>query len=416
MGIKEILLQTGGDKMKNNKKLIKNIIIVAVIIAIGFFGYKTFTKPSEVNYTKLTKTSYQETVLASGRIEAKQMRTITSEVAASITSLLVSEGDVINQGDIVAKLDSSDLGKNINEAKAGVNTASANYNKIVTTSYEIAKADIEKLELELSQQNRELERTTALYESGAIPLIDLESVTDKINVINKQLESAKLTLTSLSPSGSEAKKAQASISQSRVTLKNLEQSYGKYSYSSSISGTVVELNVTQGEYVQPGKTMMKIVDLSDKYAQIEVDEKSITRIAVGQKAFIYPSSDTRLRLETTVREIATSVNGEKGTVAVKLDIPDSDSEKFLLDLSITAELVLNEYQNVYVIDANYLYYEQEIPYILTEKDGIVQKIEVKVLGSGSKRIIEGELTDETRILNPLELKPGDKVKLIAEGE
>ena len=416
MGIKEILLQTGGDKMKTNKKLIKNIIIVAVIIAIGFFGYKTFTKPAEVNYTNLTKTSYQETVLASGRIEAKQMRTITSEVAASITSLLVSEGDVINQGDIVAKLDSSDLGKNINEAKAGVNTASANYNKIVTTSYEIAKADIEKLELELSQQNRELERTTALYESGAIPLIDLESVTDKINVINKQLESAKLTLTSLSPSGSEAKKAQASISQSRVTLKNLEQSYGKYSYSSSISGTVVELNVTQGEYVQPGKTMMKIVDLSDKYAQIEVDEKSITKIAVGQKAFIYPSSDTRLRLETTVREIATSVNGEKGTVAVKLDIPDSDSEKFLLDLSITAELVLNEYQNVYVIDANYLYYEQEIPYILTEKDGIVQKIEVKVLGSGSKRIIEGELTDETRILNPLELKLGDKVKLIAEGE
>ena len=48
---------------------------------------------------------------------------------------------------------------------------------------------------------------------------------------------------------------------------------------------------------------MKIVDLDDKYAQIEVDEKSITKVFVGQKAFIYPSSDTSLKLETTVREI-----------------------------------------------------------------------------------------------------------------
>lgn len=100
------------------------------------------------------------------------------------------------------------MSKNINEAKAPVGAASANYNKIVTTSYEIAQSDIEKLELELSQQARELERKTALYDSGAIPLIELEAVTDKVNLLNKQLESAKLTLNSYAPGGSEAKKLQ----------------------------------------------------------------------------------------------------------------------------------------------------------------------------------------------------------------
>ena len=172
-----------------------------------FFGYKFFTKPKEVGYVDLTKSSYQETVLASGRVEAGESRIVTSEVASRLVSLLVNEGDAVNQNTLLVKLDSSDLSKNINEAKASVGAASANYNKIVTTSYEIAQSDIEKLELELSQQARELERKTALYDSGAIPLIELEAVTDKVNLLNKQLESAKLTLNSYAPGGSEAKKS-----------------------------------------------------------------------------------------------------------------------------------------------------------------------------------------------------------------
>ena len=402
--------------MKDNKKLIKNLVIAIILFAILFFGYKFFTKPKEVGYVGLTKSSYQETVLASGRVEAGESRIVTSEVASRLVSLLVNEGDAVNQNTLLVKLDSSDLSKNINEAKASVGAASANYNKIVTTSYEIAQSDIEKLELELSQQARELERKTALYDSGAIPLIELEAVTDKVNLLNKQLESAKLTLNSYAPGGSEAKKASASIEQSRVTLKNLEQSFGKYSYSSPIAGTIVELNVTEGEFVQPGQTLMKIVDLDDKYAQIEVDEKSITKVFVGQKAFIYPSSDTSLKLETTVREIDKSVDSEKGTVAVKLDIPVIDSDKFLLDLSITAELILNEYQDAYVIDANYLSYEQNQAYVLVEKDSIAVKQPVTVIGSGSKRIIEGDFSEDIKLLNPQEVEPGDKIKLMSEGE
>ena len=337
--------------MKDNKKLIKNLVIAIILFAILFFGYKFFTKPKEVGYVGLTKSSYQETVLASGRVEAGESRIVTSEVASRLT-----------------------------------------------------------------QQARELERKTALYDSGAIPLIELEAVTDKVNLLNKQLESAKLTLNSYAPGGSEAKKASASIEQSRVTLKNLEQSFGKYSYSSPIAGTIVELNVTEGEFVQPGQTLMKIVDLDDKYAQIEVDEKSITKVFVGQKAFIYPSSDTSLKLETTVREIDKSVDSEKGTVAVKLDIPVIDSDKFLLDLSITAELILNEYQDAYVIDANYLSYEQNQAYVLVEKDSIAVKQPVTVIGSGSKRIIEGDFSEDVKLLNPQEVEPGDKIKLMSEGE
>lgn len=402
--------------MKDNKKVIKNLVIAIILFAILFFGYKFFTKPKEVSHVSLTKSSYQETVLASGRVEAGESRIVTSEVASRLVSLLINKGDTVKKNTLLLKLDSSDLSKNINEAKASVGSASANYNKIVTTSYEIAQSNIEKLELELSQQARELERQTALYDSGAIPLIELEAVIDKINLLNKQLEGEKLTLNSYAPGGSEAKKASASIEQSRVILRNLEQSFGKYAYSSPIVGTVVELNVTEGEFVQPGQVLMKIVDLDDKYAKIEVDEKSITKVYVGQKAFIYPSSDTSLKLETTVREIDKSVDSEKGTVAVKLDIPAQGSDKFLLDLSITAELILKEYKEAYVVDVNYLLYEQDQAYILVEKDSVAVKQPVTVTGSGSKRIIQGDFLEEIKLLNPQEVETGDKIKLISEGE
>lgn len=86
-----------------------------------YFWYKFFTKPKEVGYAGLTKSSYQETVLASGRVEAGESRIVASEVASEAVSLLVNEGDEIEiKMPLLVKLDSSDLSKNINEAKAPV--------------------------------------------------------------------------------------------------------------------------------------------------------------------------------------------------------------------------------------------------------------------------------------------------------
>ena len=71
--------------MKDNKKLIKNLVIAIILFAILFFWYKFFTKPKEVGNAGLTKSSYQETVLASGRVEAGESRIVTSEVASRLT-------------------------------------------------------------------------------------------------------------------------------------------------------------------------------------------------------------------------------------------------------------------------------------------------------------------------------------------
>ena len=228
------------------------------------------------------------------------------------------------------------------------------------------------------------------------------------------MESAKITELSLSQDGTEAKKALSSVSQSRASLQSARSDYSKYMINSPISGTVVRLNSSAGEVVQPGQTIFEIADISEKYAYVEVDEKNITKISLGQKAYIYPSSNPDIAVESYVTKISNLVDKETGTVPIEVAIPPESLDLFLIDLSVTVELVINENKDVLVLNASYILNEDGKTYILTEDEGLAKKLEITARGTGAKRIISGNVSSSTRILDPQEINENDKIKIKGE--
>ena len=396
----------------NRKKFVKSAIFLALSAIIAFGIYMFMTRPAQVGYTNPIKEDYIQTVLASGYVRAEEYVSIVPQVSAKINSLSISEGDYVVKGQVIAKLDSSDLSKSVNDARASIASADAAYQGIVGTSYAVALKDIQTLELEIAQLSDDYQRNLALYESGAIPQIEVEKIENTIRIKQSALESARLKAASYNQNGTEAKKAAAAVNQARVSLANANRDYSKYTLYSPVDGLVTNLSVSAGEQTLAGQSLADIARSNLKTVKIQVDEKSITKIFEGQKAFIYPSSDPDLKVESKVSSIADIVESETGTVEVSIDIPQDNYEKFLIDLSVTAELVIDELPSSFVVDSRYIINEDDGTYILTGQDGIAVKKEVTISGNGSRLAVSGDIDENTVILDPAEIEEGKKIKLI----
>lgn len=398
----------------NYKKVLKYILVFVILIGLGYLGYSFLNRPIEVSYVNPSNEDFNETVLGSGRVIPKDYVILSPEISAKITSINIREGDYVNKGQALASLDSSSVDNRVREINASINSANASYESIVSTNYDLAEKERLRLELELENLKREKDRYEILLNEGSIPEIEFTRLEDQFVILEKRLESAKITELSLSQDGTEAKKALSSISQSRANLQSARSDYSKYTISSPISGTVVRLNSSVGEVVQPGQTIVEIADIREKYAYVEVDEKNITKISLGQKAYIYPSSNPDIAVESYVTKISNLVNKETGTVPIEVSIPPESLDLFLIDLSVTVELVINENKDALVLNASYILTEDGKTYILTEDEGIAKKLEITARGTGAKRIISGNVSSSTRVLDPQEINENDKIKIKGE--
>lgn len=99
---------------------------------------------------------------------------------------------------------------------------------------------------------------------------------------------------------------------------------------------------------------------------------------------------------------------------MKIKIPQDSLDLFLIDLTVTVELILNEIPNVLVINSSYIINEDGRYYVLIEENGVATKLEIEVKGTGSQRVIMGNISESTKILDPQEVNENDKIKLKGE--
>jgi HlyD family secretion protein len=112
---------------------VKRIILIVVIIAVlaigGFFGYRQFLAPVEATPTPELDTSAQTAlsavVSAEGFVVPAQTAELSFQVNGRVAEILVQEGDVVQAGQALIRLDSTDQQQAVVQAQAGVTQAEA---------------------------------------------------------------------------------------------------------------------------------------------------------------------------------------------------------------------------------------------------------------------------------------------------
>jgi len=211
------------------------VLVTIAVITILVIGGTSVTTV-EVAIARAAPTGGAATVLnASGYVEPRRKATVSSKITGKVTEVLVDEGMVVEEGQILAQLDDSDARKRYEAIRA---------------ERDVARAAIEELEVNLADAERTLRRTNELRDQGVASVQDLDSAT--------------------------------------VSQQDLEN----YTIRAPFAGIAVSKDAQPGEMVSPvsaggGFTrtgISTIVDMESLEIEVDVNESHIAKVTPGQPA------------------------------------------------------------------------------------------------------------------------------------
>lgn len=268
----------------------------------------------------------EPSVRTSGIIEGLEVN-LAPKVAGRISEICCVEGDSVQRGQIVIRLESEDLTAAVEQAKAGVERAQANIGvaessiryaraSIESASAEIkaVRSDAEKAKAQMDDADRKLARMRALFQQKFISQDALDTAATTHAASAADFASAKSKLAE-AQFKREAAVAQLSTTQNQLQLANseLKQSQANLAYNQAkladtvitapISGAVVFKALEKGETVSPGVTVLTVVDLASLYARVDVDEMLVDKIALGSEATIGTEGSPSKQFKGKVSEI-----------------------------------------------------------------------------------------------------------------
>ena len=255
------------------------ILIILLILGVGgYFVYDKFfkVKDEEVEFItkKAKKGSFSKKVDATGEIFATELIDVGAQVSGQIKKLYVKLGDQVKKGDMIASIDSSTQQNSIDNKEAQL---------------AIYKAQLESAKVALNIAKTQFDRENALFAKNA---------TSK-----QEFESAKNTF---SANSAKIKELEAQIKQTNIELSTAKINLGYTKITAPRDGTVVSVQVEEGQTVnanQTTPTIVNIADLSHVKMKMQIAEGDITKIKVGTPVEYSILSEPTKKFQTTVSSI-----------------------------------------------------------------------------------------------------------------
>ncbi|MBI4606982.1 MAG: HlyD family efflux transporter periplasmic adaptor subunit [Planctomycetes bacterium] len=230
---------------------------------------------------------------ALGRVEAASEEIgVSSDLTGRIAEILVEEGDRVEKGAPLARLEPFVYQSRVEAAKAAVAQAVAR-RKLVEAGARRDEVDAARALLEETKASERLarsswERTRQLVEAGISSAQAADQAREEMEAATSKVRSAeeKLELVLNWARAEELEAAEAEVAQRRHELAVAEAELDKTVLRAPIAGTIVRKNLRVGEavsalQVQP---VVTIADMSDLRVRAEVDEIDIARVRAGQRA------------------------------------------------------------------------------------------------------------------------------------
>ena len=246
----------------------------------------------EVQTATVNRETIVQTVNATGRIQPKTQIRISADVSAKIIALHVEEGDWVEEGTLLAELDSERYLAAVESAQASVRSAQANA--------ELVRQNMLKAEKDFDRARDVVARK-----------LESQSVLDA-NDAAYQVEIARF------------QSALDQVEQAKGTLKQAEDSLAKTRIFAPMSGTISDLDKEKGEMAIGSQfqedLIMIVADLTEMEAQVNVDENDIVNVQLGQEAEIKVDALFGETLKGTVYEISNTANTDaQGTTNQKTE-------------------------------------------------------------------------------------------------
>lgn len=372
--------------------------------------------PKETNTVVVQRRDVRETAVASGRVVAPARIEVGVVGAGVVAEVEVSEGQTVKAGDVLLRLDDRVEVAAVAQARAALAQARARLVEVRQLQRGRAQANLMAADAELQRALSTLTRTKKLADSGASTTVDLEGAATVVQLAQAKRDAAAVDVAANADDGAQTRLAEAQVDAAQAAVQTAEARLAQTRVTALTDAVVLQRKVEPGEAVFSGRTLMvlgKTSDVADARMEIvvEPDEKNLAVLALGQTADCAADAFVDRPFIATVKEISPLVDRNRGTVEVRLSVPEPPT--FLrADMTVAVEITTGEKKNALVVPLTAVRdLATKSPFVLTINSGVAEKTPVTLGARGSDvvEILSG-LADGATVVQDPKVKAGAKVK------
>ncbi|MFM4829842.1 efflux RND transporter periplasmic adaptor subunit [Aeromonas rivipollensis] len=313
---------------KPGKYALLALALLALVVWLAWPG-KT---PDPVLTATVTRQDVEQTVLASGALQAIEQVDVGAQVSGQVTYLAVEAGQQVKQGDLLAEIDPLIAQNNLKTAEAELASRRA--------QLKIKQAQLKQNELAWRRQQQ-------MFRQEASSRADLESAEAQLAVTRAELQSA-----------------QADIDNALIKVERTKTELGYNRIQAPMDGTVVSIVTRQGQTLaasQTVPTLLKLANLDTMTVKAQISEADVTKVRAGMPVYFTLIGDPDRRYHGTLRTVElapTNINEQSANTTTTsnaaiyyyalFDVPNPDHQ---LRVAMTTQvtIVLGERKQVLAI-------------------------------------------------------------------
>ena len=379
------------------------VLIFAGIVA-GAYALRSQKPVVEVASAAKPEAGGRQALLnASGYITPRRRATIAAKITGRVTGVFFDEGTRVAQGQLLARLDDSDVKRAFDSAKADRDSA---------------EAAIADYEVQLKNAQIGLHRAEQLQKAG----VQTQEALDNAGTAADSLK-AKIALA----------KQQVAASEARIAV--AQQAVDNCTIRAPFGGIVVSKDAQVGEMVSPNSAgggftrtgIATIVDMKSNEIEVDVNESYIARVGNGQQVTATLDAYPDKPFPAKVRTVIPTADRQKATVKVRITIIDLEKYSFILpDMGVKVAFLENEQpaakdkakdkgpQAVALIPKGAVRSDSNASFVFLVRDG---KVERRAVSLGMDRgtdvaILAGVSPGDSLVVKgPESLHDGEKIEI-----
>jgi HlyD family secretion protein len=427
-----------GSKNRSPKLLLLGVSVLVALAALGyvflFTGTKTISAAPVRVETAGGAAAGTSILSATGYVVAHHKIAVGAKVMGRVAWIGVEKGDLVQEGQVLVRLENTEFQAQVNQARANLASAEARLQQLRTGSRPQEKmrdkAAVLQAEARLRTAEAEYQRSERLHREGVSSKSELDRALAERDTAAALLEAAKQssTMTDIGPRPEEIRAAEAEVQQTRAALDYAQTQLAATEIKAPVSGTVLERIVERGEMVSPSAfggsgartSVVDLADLTDLQVELDISQTDFSRLKMDQKAEIIPEAYPNLKYTGYIAEIAPEANRAKSTIQVKVKVENPNQQlrpemnarvNFLADNSVSKE---NNSTGRILVPKQAVVRQDNSAFVFVIKGDRVEQRAIRAGGEvgDDYQVLEGLSGNESVALAGADkLRDGDRVKV-----
>lgn len=309
----------------------KKFIFLVLFAVLSLGGCSSTVSSNKDIEASSSKSEIKEAVyFMGGKVQANQEARLTTKIPARVSKIDVEVGSTVKAGDSLIFLDTKDIEAQLGQAAAGIDVAKANLIKVQKGArpeqIEQLKANLDSAEKSYENAKLVYERNKALYDSGAIPIQQLETSEGQLKSAESQYKynNEQLLMTLSGETKETINVLQSQVKQAQAAAQVIETQLSNGTIVSPISGIVSEKNISKGELAVSGSILISIVNTDSLYVDAYLPARLAGEVKKDQIVSVRVSEIPDKESKGIIEAISPIVDSKSKSILVKVRLDNAD--------------------------------------------------------------------------------------------